>query len=135
MEAITTMVKPRKIVIAGMIFAIAIAIVGVANSVRLEANLRQIESECVEEGKRDKTPDDWVLVCDADSLLKDSSSFVKGSIQAKIVQAYNNSRSSRKWPYVVATFVFVLSAVPWTWYFLLRRIREIRDAVAGKDIQ
>jgi len=33
---------------------------------------------------------------------------------------------------VIAIGVLVLSAIPYAWYFLLRRIRELRDAIVGK---
>ena len=41
-------------------------------------------------------------------------------------------RASKSWPPVVAAVIAVLSALPWLWYFLLRRIAELRAAIGGK---
>ena len=40
--------------------------------------------------------------------------------------------ASEKWPRVAAAIVAILGALPWAWYFLLRRIAELRAAIGGK---
>jgi hypothetical protein len=39
--------------------------------------------------------------------------------------------ASEKWPPVAAAVIAILGALPWAWYFLLRRIAELRAAVSG----
>jgi hypothetical protein len=37
------------------------------------------------------------------------------------------------WPYAVSLFVLLITvALPWAWYFLLARVRELGDAVRGR---
>ncbi len=34
--------------------------------------------------------------------------------------------------YLIALGVFVIAGLPWSWYFLLRRVREVSDAIRGR---
>jgi hypothetical protein len=68
-------------------------------------------------------------VCDAKSLV--GTEEYKG-IQAQIVQAQNDAGSAKEWPYFIALLVLLFSAIPWGWYFLLRRVQEIRNVIVGK---
>jgi hypothetical protein len=68
-------------------------------------------------------------VCDAKLLVGNEEH--KG-IQAQIVQAQNDVMSSKEWPYSIALLVLLFSAIPWGWYFLLRRVQEIRNVIVGK---
>ena len=77
------------------------------------------------------------LVCDARKLVLlsadvnvDNTEKLVG-IQAKIVEADGVARNSRSWPLSVALTLFGLSAMPWLWYALLRRIGELRAAIGG----
>jgi hypothetical protein len=72
------------------------------------------------------------LICDANKLtsILDNNGKLVG-IQAKIVEADSVARNSRSWPLSVALTLFVLSAMPWLWYALLRRIGELRAAIGG----
>ena len=53
-------------------------------------------------------------------------------VQAEIVTTQRAIWRWERWPYAAATLVALLSGLPWAWYFLLRRIRELRDVIAGK---
>jgi hypothetical protein len=68
------------------------------------------------------------LVCDADNL---GNSGALVGIQAKIVDVDRAVRNSTDWPLPVALALFGLSATPWLWYALLRRIGELRAAIGG----
>jgi hypothetical protein len=72
------------------------------------------------------------LVCDSNELTSifDNNGKLVG-IQAKIVEAEGLVRKSRSWPLPVALALFGLSAMPWLWYALLRRIGELRAAIGG----
>lgn len=124
--------KSTKIFLGGVICAAIIAAVGFANTHRLESKVRNLEAECVEEDKRENKlkpgESGWMTICDAESLGLEG--YV--GIQARLAAAKREVSDSERWPYVLAAGVLVFSGVPWAWYFLLRRIRELRDAISGK---
>ena len=70
----------------------------------------------------------WDLMCDATKLQADEKLL---DSQSEIRRAYDAARASRKWPMPVALALVCLGTVPLLWYFLLRRIAELRAAVAG----
>jgi hypothetical protein len=39
---------------------------------------------------------------------------------------------AERWPKLAAAIVAILGALPWAWYFLLRRVAELRAAIGGK---
>jgi hypothetical protein len=60
---------------------------------------------------------------------------VKGQgVQAKLVSAYHDLRSQESSArfFLIAAVIVGVSALPWLWYFLLRKIRELEDVIAGK---
>ena len=69
------------------------------------------------------------LVCEPATLAMLGET---AGLQKVIVGVYWESRRalSETWP--IALLVAALFAVPWFWYFLLRRIVELRNAVGGK---
>lgn len=71
------------------------------------------------------------LVCDPDILSKLRASDEVG-IQKQIIESLSTSGHTFNDAKVVALFIFLLFISPYAWYFLLRRIREVRDAIAGK---
>jgi hypothetical protein len=36
------------------------------------------------------------------------------------------------WPYTLAAAIAGVLALPWCWYFFLRRVKELREAILGK---
>jgi len=127
------MERPTTILIGGGICAALIIAAGYVNSYRLETDLHNLEARCEEEGEKNIAYPRLKLLCNANDLVElegESSSSV--GIQAQIVSAQKKLQSSTGWPYVLAAVVLIISFVPWAWYFFLRRIRELRDAVSGK---
>lgn len=122
-----------KIFVAGLLCAAIIAAAGYGNTYRLERQLHALESECVEQHKKSEWAAIGELVCDANSLadLDSASPPLKGT-QALIVRAQREASSSREWPYLIALLTVFLSALPWLWYFFLRRIAEMSHALRGK---
>ena len=53
-------------------------------------------------------------------------------LQAEILETRHKGESWLDNALTLAGIIALLSAVPYAWYFLLRRIREVRDTVAGK---
>jgi cell division protein FtsL len=130
------MSKSIKIFFIGALCTTLIAAVGFLNTYNLESKLHSLESKCTNEkvekaGKQGELDLSryGTLVCDA-AELSDLEE-LKG-IQAQIVQTHNDVRSSKKWPYSIAVLVILFSSIPWAWYFLLRRVRELRDVIVGK---
>lgn len=81
--------------------------------------------------KYQKKEDPWSLaplVCDASTLARLGNNV---GIQADIVKAHWAAIASRDWPIPAALFVLGVSVLPWLWYFLLRRIAELRAAIVG----
>jgi hypothetical protein len=120
--------KSLKFFLVGLVIAVLVVLGGLANSYRLESTVKTLESICVEEGKNDIS--EWGkfnLVCDAESLGMDSV-----GIQLKVAEAHRKAKQSLEWPYIVAIGILAISIMPLAWYFLLARIRELRDAIAGK---
>jgi hypothetical protein len=128
------MQRPTKILIGGATVAVLVAVAGVANTVHLESKIHELEATCIEEGKHGLAKYPRVqLLCDAKDLVRlETDSNPSTGVQAQIVSAQRADQDSRGWPYALAAVIIFLSALPWTWYFLLRRIRELRDAILGK---
>jgi hypothetical protein len=130
--------KLAKLLAAGVVCGLAIASLGLANTYRLEWKIEKLSAACVAEGERDRnTPDapawkrDIILLCDAETLAKDTTHIPPG-IQGELVSARLALDSSRRWPFLLAMAIAGVLAVPWCWYFLLNRIRELREALIGK---
>jgi hypothetical protein len=130
------MSQPVKIFFIGALCAALIAAVGFLNIYYLESKLHTLESECVHDKSKEEEKQNELdfsrygtLVCDAEKLSNMRE--LKG-IQAQIVQIQNDILLSKKWPYSIGVLVLLFSAIPWSWYFLLQRIRELRDIIAVK---
>jgi hypothetical protein len=79
------------------------------------------------------------LVCDPVYLKNDVDTAPAGAQKdlgaAQLVLETAIARTngpSILWPYALAAMIGVFSAVPWFWYFLLRRLAELRQAVLGR---
>src|SRR5688572_866901 len=118
----TRLEKPTIILLGGFLAAALVFGIGKANNYRLEANVRNLQTKCVEEGKKETL---WpgVLLCDPMTLyLSESSKKSEGSktlpvgIQAKIVAAQEDLLQSQDWFLPVAIAVLAVGALPWFWY-------------------
>jgi hypothetical protein len=129
--------KATKILFGGILCGGIIASGQMFYKRSLENKLNQIKAECIAEdiAQRKKTPDlDFRMLCDAEDLDANWDG-VKGrqEVQSKLVDAYRDLRQAESFPlFLVAALVIGFSALPWLWFFLLRRIRELRDAIVGK---
>jgi hypothetical protein len=107
---------------------------------RLDRRLSQLQATCREEGKREREkPEfkdiDFELTCDPIELasLKEDSVGVQGEIVTARRQL-TSWEDRREWLGPVALAMMLIGALPMAWYFLLRRIRELSDAITGKQI-
>ena len=127
--------RPTKVLIGGALCAVLVVVGGNGNTYRLESKLRDLEAACIEEGKRETLAKTFggVLVCDAKSLVRlDREPDLSKGIQSLIVSAQRDVSISGKWYVEVAAAILILTGIPWAWYFALRRIRELRDAISGE---
>ena len=118
---------PTKVLIAGAVLAGLVAAGGAANTARLEGWVKQLEAACVAES----TPT-FKLVCEADELVRLEHDSKSKGIQLQIVTAHRSLHDSKEWPYLLALLILVVGVAPWAWYFFLRRVAELRDAIVGK---
>lgn len=126
--------RSTKLLLGGICVASLVAGAGFANTVRLESKVREIEDKCIEESKRElaKFPG-FTLLCDAKELVRlESDSNPSPGIQGQVISAYRVAQESRDWPYLLAFLVIFTTAIPWAWYFFLRRVGELHDAIVGK---
>lgn len=90
--------------------------------------------KCAGEGLRDFPAKDdaghFVLTCDAASLALSDDLI---GIQAEIRTKFNQRKHSQSWPFLVSALVALISGILWFWYFLLRRIRELREAIVASS--
>jgi hypothetical protein len=54
-------------------------------------------------------------------------------VQGEVVTAQDALSDFSVVPFAItALLVFALFTLPWCWYFFLRRVRELSDAIKGK---
>lgn len=128
--------KPTKYLAAGIVVAVLICIVGYLASVYETFQVTSLVEKC--KAKASQAPKGpWLdyqkapLVCDPTTLAELGVNNVVG-IQKEVVTAHQDASRVFGNALTIAAIVFILFAAPYGWYFLLRRIRELRDAIAGR---
>ena len=72
------------------------------------------------------------LTTDSAHAASDANAPLVRGIHGEVVEAHRAVTASKLLPVrQIAFVVFVLGALPWAWYFLLRRIAELRAAISG----
>jgi hypothetical protein len=134
-----------KMLVGGIVAAPLVYAGGAVNTARLERRESRLERTCEELHLAAKARDaaaaargEWRSV---DDFLKagmpcqpSSLSEVRDpldGIEADVISASREARESRTWPATVALVVLLVGAAPWLWYFLLRRVAEMRGALGG----
>lgn len=122
--------------VVGATLAASILFGGYLTSIYDNSQLSSLVEKCkAETAQAQKGP--WLdyqkapLVCEPDVLSKLGADDAVG-IQKEIVVSLSASGRTFNNAKVIALVVFLLFGTPYAWYFLLRRIRELRDAVTGK---
>lgn len=126
------------IFLAGLSLAVAMGSGALLLSQHRQRTLESLEASCLRE-KNDPTPYNpnakpWeppksTLVCDAYDLKK--FGFSGADLQGQIVTASDATFDFRPWLFG-SLLLATVSAVPWAWYFLLRRLVELRVALSGR---
>jgi hypothetical protein len=131
--------RSTKILIGG-IFAGALTYgVGELNTHRLEEKVRQLQQTCIAEQKAEGKNQGALSAlasmftgkptCDPVELAASNS---YSGVQAELAAAERDRQGWSSWPPIAAMAVAIVSCLPWLWYFILRRIRELREAIVGK---
>lgn len=129
--------KFTKLLAVGIACGFIVASLGLANTYRLERKIENLSAACVAEGQRDRnTPDApaWKrdsMVCDPKDLAKNTAHIPPG-IQGELVRAQLALDLSRNWPLLLAVAIASALSLPWCWYFLLNRVKELREALIGR---
>jgi hypothetical protein len=126
------------VAIAGLTAAGAVLALGPINTWWLEQRTARLQTQCeaenakrIAEQKAHPSEDGWEYVgmaCDPRQL----TDVTVPGVQRDIADAYRQAWTPRpEWPKPVALALIVLGLAPWAWYFLLRRIAELRSAIGG----
>jgi hypothetical protein len=128
--------KPAQVFLIGVVVAILSYGVGLFMIRNAESELRDARSECE---KRDFYADlaekyGGRIVCDPVELLKiENPARPSQGNAARLLAAYKALEERERWPLLaIAGIILGLAAIPWLWYFILRRVRELSKAVLGK---
>ncbi|HWW07604.1 hypothetical protein [Collimonas sp.] len=128
--------RQTKYLLVGTMLAVLILLGGYLTSIYDNSQLLSLIEKCkTDMTHAEKGP--WLeyqkdpLVCDPKVLSQLVENDAVG-IQKQIVESVSTAGNIFNGAKIIALFVFLLFGSPYAWYFLLRRIRELRDAVAGK---
>lgn len=126
-----------RILIGGLLAGLIVFAAGYAGSIRNDTHLSDLVRQCESENTRPSLPPTdplytAQLVCDPAKLRELSPGSDLVGVQAKIVQAQSKREAWFKWTLAFSVGLILLSGTPYTWYFLLRRIREFAEAIRGK---
>jgi hypothetical protein len=131
--------KPAKILIGGIFACALIYGLGVANTSRLERRVQELQKACVAETETEAQKQGTLsalvsifsgkMTCDPIVLARSDR---HTGIQGQLAAAEHDLSRWDSWPLVSGVAILFLCSLPWLWYFLLRRIREFREALLGK---
>lgn len=130
--------KTTKILLGGIVVAALVVGIGYVASIRANSHVSDLIAQCQAENARSrasKSQDGWEntpLICDPKILRTISRNSPTVGIQAQIMDTQGQGERWLEQAITVAIGVLFLSAMPYAWYFLLRRLRELRDAITGK---
>ena len=131
--------KPAKILFGGIFAGALIYGLGVANTSRLESRVQELQKACVAETEAEAKQQGTLsalasifsgkMTCDPIELARSDS---YAGIQGQLATAERDLLRWDHWPQISGIATLFLCSLPWLWYFLLRRIREFREALLGK---
>jgi hypothetical protein len=131
--------KPAKILIGGIFAGALIYGFGEVNTLRLERRVHELQRACVAETEAEaKKQGAWSalanifsakMTCDPVDLARSDS---YPGIQGQLAAAERDVLRWASWPQISGIAIALMCSLPWLWYFFLRRIRELREAIIGK---
>jgi hypothetical protein len=131
--------KPAKILFGGIFAGTLIYGLGVMHTSHLERRVQELQKACVAETEAEAKKQgafsalasmfSGKMTCDPIELAR-SNSYT--GVQGQLATAERDLLRWDSWPQTSGIAIPLLCSLPWLWYFLLRRIREFREAVLGK---
>jgi hypothetical protein len=131
--------RPAKILIGGIIAGALIFGLGEMNTLRLELRVQELQRACVAESEAEAKKQGALsalasifsgkMTCDPVELARADS---YPGIQGQLAAAERDVLRWANWPPISGIAIPLLCSLPWLWYFFLRRIRELREAIVGK---
>jgi hypothetical protein len=131
--------KPAKILIGGIIAGALIYGLAEMNTFRLERRVHELQMACVAETEAEAKKQGTLsalasifsgkMTCDPVELARSDS---YPGIQGQLAAAERDVLRWASWPQISGIAIPLMCSLPWLWYFFLRRIRELREAIAGK---
>jgi hypothetical protein len=131
--------KPAKILIGGIFAGALIYGFGEVNTLRLERRVHELQRACVAETEAEaKKQGAWSalanifsakMTCDPVDLARSDS---YPGIQGQLATAERDVLRWASWSQISGIAIALMCSLPWLWYFFLRRIRELREAITGK---
>ena len=100
-----------------------------------QSKLHALRAECEKPDKYSELAKKFggSTLCDPVELMRmEDSTQPTSGVTAQLISAQKELWAVQSWPLPAASILLSLSALPWLWYFFLRRIRELRDAIVGK---
>src|SRR6266705_4095908 len=126
---------PSKLLATGIIAAVVWLAAGGLITMRMNAQLNSLVAACRDRNEKAQHSDSTIpwekdpLICDPQELAALPASV---GIQAQIVAAHKRLIGFKQWLPITGGAIVAASAVPFLWYFLLRRIRELSGAIVGR---
>jgi hypothetical protein len=131
--------RASKILIGGILAGTLLYGLGEMQMRRLERRVQELEKACVaEKGTEGKAQGALSALtslftskstCDPVDLARSSG---YSGIQGQLGAAQRDAMRWDNWHLIGGIALSVLCSFPWLWYFLLRRIRELREAILGR---
>jgi hypothetical protein len=131
--------KPTKILIGGIFAGGLMYGLGEMNTYRLERRVQRLQGACVAETETEAKKQGTFSaltrifvpkpICDPVELAR-SDGYL--GIQAELAAAERDVLRWTNWSAIAGIAIPLMCCLPWLWYFFLRRIRELREAIAGK---
>ena len=131
--------KSTKVLIVGAFAGALTYGLGQVRAHRLERRVQELQTACVAEGEAEAKGQGTFsalanafrgkLQCDPVELAKSGEHV---GIQGQLAVAQRDVWRWSDWPFIVCIAILLACSLPWLWYFLLRRIRELREAITGK---
>ena len=131
--------KPAKILIGGIIAGALTFGLGEMNTLRLERRVQELQRACFAETEAEAKKQGALsalasifsgkMTCDPVELARSES---YPGIQGQLAAAERDVLRWANWPRISAIAIPLVCSLPWLWYFFLRRIRELHEAILGK---
>ncbi len=124
------------ILLVGLTAAGAVLVAGSMNTkhLRRAADAAQARCDPAAPGKPvpvwDLPDTDPIVAMNMETVARAAEAACYEKLAARVPSEATIS-ASEKWPHVVAAIIAILAVLPWAWYFLLRRVAELRAAIAG----